>query len=479
MIKKTSRLKSKGNIVLLLEKKDQLPPSFLTGEEFSYVIRQKEKQEKDLVVLNRYDHLVVIQFIKEEASAPKRWENCRIAGDRIGTVLNDHKIREVILLDVEGRQEETLALAEGMELGNYQFLAYKKDPGKKKNSLETISICSKSVTPKMVDLLNSVCEGTSRCRNLINEPVINLNAARLAGEIEKMGKEVGAEVEILNRKKIEALKMGGLLAVNKGSLDPPTFSIFSWKPPKPVNKKPYVLVGKGIVFDTGGLNIKSGNYMDNMKYDMAGAAAAAAVVYSVAKAGLPVHVIALIPATDNRPGGNAYAPGDVICMYDGTTVEVLNTDAEGRLILADALSYAKNYDPELVIDIATLTGAAAMAIGKYGIVAMKSKSDDEFAKLKTAGDAVYERIVEFPFWEEYGELIKSDVAEIKNIGGREAGAITAGKFLEHFTAYPYIHLDIAGPVWSEKKDSYRGTGATGVGVRLLFEFLRRKYQNDQ
>lgn len=330
------------------------------------------------------------------------------------------------------------------------------------------------MTRKRVNALNILCEATNRCRTLVNEPVIQLNAARLAVEIEKMGKEVGAEVEILNRKKIEALKMGGLLAVNKGSQDPPTFTILRWKPREPVNQRPYVLVGKGIVFDTGGLNIKSGNYMDNMKYDMAGAAAVASVVFAVAKADLPVDVIALIPATDNRPGGNAYAPGDVIYMHNGTTVEVLNTDAEGRLILADALSYARNYDPELVIDMATLTGAAAMAIGKYGIVAMKSKSDEEFGKLKTAGDKVYERIVEFPFWDEYGELIKSDVAELKNTGSREAGAITAGKFLEHFTDYPYIHLDIAGPVWSDKKDSYRSTGATGVGVRLLFEFLREK-----
>jgi leucyl aminopeptidase len=458
----------------LLENKEQLPAKRLTGEEYDYVTEQKEKLEKDLVVLNRYNRLIVVQFIKKETSWPRRWENCRIAGDKIGALLNDHKIKEVIIHDIEGNGEETLALAEGMELGNYQFLNYKKDPLKKKNTLETILIHSKNVTRKEVDLLNIKTEGTLRCRDLVNEPVVHMNATRLAAEIEKMGREVGAGVEILNRKKIEALKMGGLLAVNRGSLDPPTFTIFEWKPPKPVNKKPYVLVGKGVVFDTGGLNLKTGTYMDNMKYDMAGAAAVAAVVYSVAKAGWPLHVIALVPATDNRPGENACAPGDVINMYNGTTVEILNTDAEGRLILADALSYAKNYAPELVIDMATLTGAAAMAIGKYGIVAMKAKSDDEFEKLKKSGDKVYERIVEFPFWEEYDELIKSDVAEIKNTGGREAGAITAGKFLEHFTDYPYIHLDIAGPVWSEKKDGYRGMGATGVGVRLLFEFLKEK-----
>jgi leucyl aminopeptidase len=475
MIKKIERLTGKSfSIVLLLENMEQLSAERLTGEEYAYVTEQKEKLDKDLVILNRYDWLIIVQFIKKETYGPKRLENCRMAGDKIGMLLNDHRIKEVIIDDIEGQENEILALAEGMELGNYQFLTYKKDPGKKKKTLDTILIHSGKVGRKEIDMLNIRIEGTLRCRDLVNEPVIHLSASRLATELEKMGKEVGAEVEVLNKKRIEALKMGGLLAVNRGSQDPPTFTVFEWKPPKPVNDRPFVLVGKGVVFDTGGLNLKTGNHMDNMKYDMAGAAVVASVVYSVAKAGLPLHVIALSPATDNRPGEKACVPGDVITMYNGTTVEILNTDAEGRLIMADALSYARNYDPCLVIDIATLTGAAAMAIGKYGIVAMKAKSEEEFGKLKDAGEKVYERIVEFPFWEEYGELIKSEVAEIKNIGGREAGAITAGKFLEHFTDYPYIHLDIAGPVWSEKKDSYRGMGATGVGVRLLFEFLRGK-----
>jgi leucyl aminopeptidase len=289
-----------------------------------------------------------------------------------------------------------------------------------------------------------------------------------------MGKESGFRTEILTKKKIESLKMGGLLSVNKGSVDPPTFTIIEWKPAKAVNKKPYVLVGKGLVFDTGGMNIKTGPHMGEMKSDMAGGAAVASAIYAVAKAKLPVYVVGLIPATDNRPSGNAYVPGDVIKMYNGTTVEVLNTDAEGRMILADALSYAIKYSPELVIDIATLTGAASMAIGKYGIVGMGSKSEKEMEKLKISGENVCERIVEFPFWEEYGELIKSEVADIKNIGGKDSGAITAGKFLEKFTDYPWIHLDIAGPAFVDAKYNYRGNGGTGVCVRLLFDFFKNK-----
>ena len=188
-----------------------------------------------------------------------------------------------------------------------------------------------------------------------------------------------------------------------------------------------------------------------------------------------IHVIGLVPATDNRPSGNAYAPGDVIRMFDGTTVEVMNTDAEGRLILADALSFAKRYNPKLVIDVATLTGSAARAIGKQGVVAM-GNDKQSMEELKKSGQKVHERIAELPFWDEYKEDLKSPIADLKNIGGPEAGAITAGKFLEHFTDYPYTHLDIAGMAFMTSPFSYHGRGATGVGVRLLFDFLNAKCQ---
>jgi leucyl aminopeptidase len=279
---------------------------------------------------------------------------------------------------------------------------------------------------------------------------------------------------VLNKSKIEALKMGGILAVNTGSVEPPTFTIMEYKPKKAVNKKPIVLVGKGVVYDTGGLSLKpTANSMDFMKCDMAGGAAVGATLYAIAKAELPIHVIGLVPATDNRPGGNAYTPGDVITQHNGITVEVLNTDAEGRLILADALSYAQQYKPELVIDLATLTGAAAAAIGQYGIVCMGTADEKTKNKLKASGNNVYERLAEFPFWDEYDELIKSDIAEIKNVGGPTAGAITAGKFLHRFTDYPWMHFDIAGPAFIKGPDSYRGKNGTGVGVRLLFDYLKQ------
>ena len=209
---------------------------------------------------------------------------------------------------------------------------------------------------------------------------------------------------------------------------------------------------------------------------MAGAATVATTMFALAKTNCKQRIIGLIPCTENRPDGNAYVPGDIIKMYDGTTVEVLNTDAEGRLILADALSFAKKYNPDLVINIATLTGSASAAIGKYGIVAMQSKADSEMELMKKSGIQTHERIAEFPFWEDYAELIKSDIADLKNIGGREAGAITAGKFLEYFTDYSFIHLDIAGVAFSGKYDGYRGKGGTATGLRLLYHFIN-KYSN--
>ncbi|MPN12038.1 Cytosol aminopeptidase [bioreactor metagenome] len=266
--------------------------------------------------------------------------------------------------------------------------------------------------------------------------------------------------------------MGGLLGVNRGSVEEPTFTIMEYKPKKHVNKKPYVFVGKGIMYDTGGLNLKPGASMADMKCDMSGGAAVAGALYLIAAMQLPVHVVGLVPATDNRPGGNAYAPGDVLTMMNGKTVEVLNTDAEGRLILADALAYAQKYDPAVVVDIATLTGAAHAAIGHYAIVGMEANATGFFERIHSAAEEVFERIVEFPFWDEYAEQLKSSVADMANIGSRYAGAITAGKFLEKFTDYPYIHLDIAGPAFMESAWNYWPQGGTGVGVRLFYQFIK-------
>jgi leucyl aminopeptidase len=471
MPKKINKISQDDNLVLLTSDVKNIDPKYLSKEEANYTSQVIKDFNKETVAFDRLGRWVLAQVIKEEKEDYKRLENCRKAGDILAAKLNDLKAGSVVVVDVDGKGPETLALVEGMALGSYQFLKYKSDKKEKENTLTSVGILSKVIKDEEIDRMNIITGSVLRCRDLVNEPVSHLTATVLAKEFQKLGQEAGVKVEVLNKNKIEALKMGGLLAVNKGSIEPPTFTIMEWKPEQPVNKKPVILVGKGVVFDTGGLNLKTGNFMDGMKCDMAGAATMATTIYAIARLNLPMHIIGLMPATDNRMDANSVAPGDVIKMHDGTMVEILNTDAEGRLILGDALSYAKKYKPELVITAATLTGAASRAIGKYGIVAMEKDAAKDMHRLKSCGEKVYERIAEFPFWEEYGELIKSDVADIKNIGGVDAGMITAGKFLAHFTDYPFIHLDIAGPAFLEKKDSYRTAGGTGMGVRLLIEFL--------
>lgn len=468
---KISRIQ-KANIIFLTPSVSGLPKGYFSKAELDYIHHQHKKDKQEFFSFNRLDHWHFIHILKEENKTHKGKESLRKAGDRLGSLLNESKQKQITLYDVAGRKLEILAYAEGIALGQYRFLKY-KGKKEKENTLEKIQIFSEKISSREVSELAVLTDAVYRCRTLINEPNSYLTAKAFAREVEKMAKECGAKIDVLNKNRIEALKMGGLLAVNQGSEEPPTFTIMEWKPKASVNKKPYIFVGKGVVFDSGGMNLKPGDSMSTMKEDMSGAAAVASVVYAIASAGLPVHIIGLMPATDNRPGPNAIVPGDVIRMQNGMTVEVLNTDAEGRLILADALNHARKYNPTLVIDLATLTGSASRAVGRQGIVAMQKNAEKDLELLKESGWETYERLVEFPSWDEYEDGLRSEVADMKNVGPAEAGAITAGKFLEKFTAYPYIHLDIAGPAFLDKRDSYRGQGGTGVGVRLLFDFVKK------
>ncbi len=460
------------NRIFLLKDSSGLSQLPVSEEERTY-LQNKLNNEQRLVEVNRFTSKLLIVSIsasKDEFAALEAW---RRQGNSVAQWAKEEKIKSIEVNPFTANAADTLAFAEGVVLGSYQFTKYNSKAEKIKTTLEEISFNGDQLSDKQLEELFVVTDAVSKARDLINEPVISLNAEKLSSVFQQMGNEVGIRTEILGKEQIEALGMGGLLAVNKGSLDPPTFSILEWKPEQAINKQPIVLVGKGIVFDTGGLSLKpTAKSMDYMKCDMAGAAAVAAAIYVAAKNRLPLHLVALVPATDNRPGGNAITPGDVITISNGATVEVLNTDAEGRLILADALSYAKKYGPMLVIDLATLTGSAAMTLGTHGIVAMRSQCGELFELLKNAGDRVYERLVELPLWEEYDEMIKSNIADMKNIGGGEAGAISAGKFLQRFADYPWIHLDIAGPAFLHTTaDHYRTVGGTATGVRLLTDFF--------
>lgn len=380
-----------------------------------------------------------------------------------------HDCQNALLLE-NGSAEEALALLEGLLLSSYRFTQHFSKP---ETAIFTEVIVKAAVSQVQITELQNIAKAVFKTRDLVNTPVSHLNAEQLAQAVVEMGQEANFEVKVLEETQIQTLKMGGLLAVNKGSIDPPTFTIAEYKPKNAKNKQPIVLVGKGVVYDTGGLSLKpTPGGMDTMKGDMAGAATMAAVIYLAALQKLPVHLVALLPATDNRPGGNAYAPGDVITMFDGTTVEVLNTDAEGRMILADALAYSKKFNPTLVIDAATLTGAALRAIGTEASVVMGNAADSIFEQLEHSATTVHERVVRFPFWDDYKKHMKSKIADLKNIGGPNAGMISAGKFLEHFVSAPYIHMDIAGPAWLDTPENYKGEGGTGAGVRLLYHFLK-------
>lgn len=426
-------------------------------------------------VLNDGSRFLFVIFNEDKNRGYKADEQWRKDACSAVALCNQNKLEEISLVNLTGKKRVTSLAAEGALLGNYQFLKYRTTDKNGANTLKSIFISSSEADTQELEQIQITAEATLTARDLINEPLSYLTAEQLSKEIELLGKKAGFAVEVFHKAKIQALKMGGLLAVNRGSPNPPTFTILEWKPKRAKNKTPYVLVGKGVVYDTGGLSLKpTPGSMDTMKCDMSGAAAVACAIYAVAKAKLPVHVVGLIPATENRPGGNAYVPGDVLTMHNGSTVEVLNTDAEGRLILADALSYAKQYKPELVIDLATLTGAAARAIGPEGIVYMSTANERVNRELEDSGNNVYERLVRFPLWDEYDNYIKSDIADVKNIGGANAGAITAGMFLKKFTDYPWVHLDIAGPAFLEKPDGYRLKNGSGVGVRLLFDFLKKK-----
>ena len=472
-IRKIAKISPDQSVVCILGT-DQVPGWLTLSNQEKVFVKKQLLASEESIFVNSYDRCLYLIRLKDGISHHRTREELRRAAYNLRKTIKANNHSELVIASDKAYTEAVEDFAEGLILSIYSFDKYKtiKEDGADRKYPDKLLLNGEISDPEikwLVDLTDAVYF----TRDLINEPVNHLNAETLAAEIKKIGDSAGFSVEILTKGKIEALKMGGLLAVNKGSVDPPVFSILEWHPAGCVNKKPIILVGKGVVYDTGGLNIKTGDYMAGMNGDMAGAAIVTGVLHTVAKTGIPLHIIGLVPSTDNRPGGNAYTQGDILRMYNKMTVEVGNTDAEGRLILADAISYASKYSPELIIDIATLTGSAAMTFGNQAIALMTNADRKYIDLLKECGDDVYERLGELPFWDEYGELIKSDIADIKNVGGREAGAITAGKFLERFAEYPLIHLDIAGTEMLKKDDFYRLKNGPGSGLRLLSTFLKR------
>lgn len=372
-------------------------------------------------------------------------------------------------------EKQLVAIGEGAMLALYRFDKYVTKPKQDPGPLEEIIFSSEekkfsTLARSSLQRAQIIAEATILARNLSNAPGNEIYPETLAEVARQSGKKSGFKVTVLHEKEIEKLGMGGVMGVSQGSARPPRFLILEYGRP---SKKTVVLVGKGVTFDTGGISIKPSAGMGEMKMDMSGGAAVIGTLEAVARLKLPVHVIGLIPAVENMPSGNSIRPGDILRHYNSKTSEVDNTDAEGRLILADALAYADRYKPAAVIDLATLTGACVVALGHHA-TGMMGNDPGLMSKLTDAGEATYERVWELPMFDEYEKLIKSEVADVKNVGGRWAGAITAGWFLRKFIGdYKWVHLDIAGTAMLDEQGDYTQKGGSGVGVRLLTELLSR------
>jgi leucyl aminopeptidase len=372
--------------------------------------------------------------------------------------------------------ESAQALTEGSMLGLYRFLKYKTDEeNDRKKDVRELTILTENAyqvkaLQKSVRTGELIAGSAAMVRDMVSSPGADMTPTVIAGIAKDIAEKHKLRIQVLERDRMRKLGMGALLGVASGSAQPPKFIIVEYRGG---GNKPFIaLVGKTITFDSGGISIKPSENMDKMKDDMSGGAAVLGAIQNAASLRLPLNIAALLPATENMPSGSAYKPGDVLKTLSGQTIEIVNTDAEGRLILSDALAYACRYKPALIVDIATLTGACRIALGQEA-VGMLGNDDAFKQKMREAGEKTGERVWELPLWEGYFDLIKSDIADMKNSGGRDGGVITAAALLSKFVQkYPWVHLDIAGTAWTEKDRSYTPKGATGIGTRLLTQFLR-------
>ncbi len=369
------------------------------------------------------------------------------------------------------------AVAEGVLLADYSYDRYL--PAERVKSVAKLKAVSlliaeeddPAVAEAAVAAAQAICAGVCFARDLVNAPGNLKSPEYLAMQAVSMSEQCGVKARLLDRKELEKRGFGAMLGVAQGSMRDPYLIVMEYFGAGD-DSKPVALVGKGVVFDSGGISLKPGEKMDEMKMDMGGAAAVIGTMMAAAKLQLPVNLVGVVPAVENMPSGTAIRPGDILTSLSGKTIEVLNTDAEGRLILADALTYVARYEPKTVIDLATLTGACIIALGNQA-AAVLGNDDKLIGDLLNAGEQSGERLWQLPLWEGYDALVKSDFADVKNTGGRPAGTITAAAFLKKFADdYRWAHLDIAGMAWEDKGKAGMPKGGTGYGVRLLIDYLR-------
>ncbi|MEZ0227629.1 MAG: leucyl aminopeptidase [Planctomycetota bacterium] len=406
----------------------------------------------------------------------------------VGIVLDGSQVESALT-----GSDVAAAVAEAAILATYKFdrLKGKSEDDKSRNGAAKKDGASNDVAvhvytktkgaAEAIDLAIMGAEGSNLTRDLANEPANIATPTRVAEYAIEVGKKVGIKVSVLEKAEMKKLGMGSLLAVAQGSVEPPKLVIMEYEPKKKSDIKDTIaFVGKGVTFDSGGISIKPADKMWEMKFDKCGGCAVIGLMHSIARAQLPFRVIGLVPATENLPSGTATRPGDIVKAMSGKTIEILNTDAEGRLILADALAYSARYQPSVVIDLATLTGACVVALGDVR-AGLFGNDEGLLQELKAAGDHTGEKVWPMPLDEEYGEHVKSEAADLKNLGrAGQAGSISAAYFLKHFAPAKtkWAHMDIAGTAWTSLGEKvYTGKGATGFGVRVCFEWLRRKAQS--
>ena len=372
--------------------------------------------------------------------------------------------------------EQQQAFIEGLLLSTYRFNVYKTAKEKIKHVAEICLIGP--VNSSCLAKTKAIVNGVAHARDCGNHPPNVMTPNYLATQARNLSKKRHTSVTVIDESEFEALGMGGLYGVARGSKQAAKLIVCHYQHPDAKEKKPFAIVGKGVTFDSGGISIKPSAKMDEMKYDMCGGAAALGTMLAITENQPPWHVVMAIAATENMPGGNAQKPGDIVTAYNGKTIEVLNTDAEGRLILADALSYmTKEYQPRAMVNLATLTGAVIVALGHYA-TGLMGNDKKLIEAIKEASLATHERVWELPLWDEYCKDIESNIADLKNLGkGGAAGSITAGAFLKAFVGNtPWCHLDIAGTAWGDTSLPYESTTlATGVGVRLLYQLLEQMH----
>lgn len=423
--------------------------------------------------------ILVVGLGKQEKVTPQAIRRASAIATRHAQSTGAHQVALALTWESSSFDEAAAAQAqiEGAGLGCYSFRKYQQ--AEQNGNGKTITkLLLLSDSPASEGLQQAVARGqaladaTNFARDLVNEPPNVLTPTELAHRAVAMAKQFGLEYEVFDKAKIEELRMGGLLGVSQGSAQPPQFVILRYRGGNPSDKG-MALVGKGITFDTGGISIKPAAGMDEMKGDMGGAAAVIGAMQAIAALKPHINVTGLVPTCENMPSGTAYRPGDILRIMNGKTIEIVNTDAEGRLILADALSYATQEGLSPIIDLATLTGAMVVALGST-MTGFFCNDEQLTNDIIAAGRAVGEKYWPMPLDEEYGERIKSDIADIKQTGGREAGAVSAAKILEHFVDNAqWAHLDIAGTSYVDSKKPYQEKGATGVGVRMLAELASR------